>query len=160
MATADAAKAIAASIINGDILETTYTSETHVVRIASPYLPLKQSPATTITTVVVGDSTTVAAGDDDGFTFTPFGLERKYPYKWPVGKVTVTYTTGWQAGSEPTNVSEALSMLETWVDSKPELRAAKIEVGDEAVWLRTDNGVEAPPGSVAALLRKWVRRSA
>jgi len=160
MATADAAREIAASIINGDIAETTYTDEVVVQRVATDYLPLRNGPVTTVTSVTLGDDTSaLTASADDGYSAETFGLRRTYPYNWPVGKITITYKTGWASGSEPTNVQEALTALESFVDTNPELRARSIRVGDEAVWFHDGAGeVTFVPTNVMWLLRKWVKR--
>jgi len=161
MATADAALAIAESIINGDITQTTYSSEVVILRRATDYLPLKNGPVTSITSVTVGDSASaLTAGDDDGYSAERFGIRRTYPYEWPAGKVTVTYVTGWAGGSEPTEIAEALTALETWVDSKPEIRASSIKIGDESVTLQNGSETFQPPDNVRTLLRKWVKRDA
>lgn len=158
MATADAAKAIAASIINGDILQATYTDEVMTLRVANDYLPLEHGPVTSVDTVKIGDDT-ITAGDDDGYTVERFGIKRKYGYEWPAGpKITVTYTTGWADGSEPTNVAEALSMLETWIDAKPELGMSQIEIGEESV-ARPATIATVTPEAARILLRPWVRPS-
>lgn len=163
MATTDAATAMVESIINGNVLEQTYTSEVQLVRIASRYLPLTHGPVTAVSSVKVGDATTaLTAGDADGYTVDRFGLTRTYPYEWPAGKVTVTYTTGWaSSASHPTAISEAITILEDVINAKPGLNAASISVGDESVTLRDTTGrTHAAPPEVMMLLRKWIKRDA
>lgn len=158
MATADAAKALAESLINGDITQATVTSEVVILRHPTPYLPLKRGPVTAVASVTIGESDAVAAGDTDGFTVDRFGLTRTYPYGWPVGKITVTYTVGWTAGNEPTAISEAISLLTTWLGTKPEANLSRIEIGDESA---TINGgtkaAQAPPDAARRLLAPWAR---
>lgn len=157
MASADAALGIAEAIINGNITQTTHTSEVQRVRLPTEYLPLKNGPVISVSSVTVGESDTVAAGDTDGFTVEAFGLRRKYPYTWPTGKIAVTYVTGWDAGARPSEVDEALTMLTTWVDSEPELNISRIDIGDESVTRREGEEAHRPPDAARKLLQRWVK---
>ena len=151
------ARALCERLIDGVLDEETVTSETHYLRLPTNVLNLDKSPVTTVTTVTV-DGATVAAGDADGFTFTPFAIVRKAPYEWPAGvNIVVTYKAGWAVADVPAEVTEALTQLETWLSTTPEVGFDEVRVGDAWARIRPGSTVGQAPDTIRVLLRKWVR---
>jgi hypothetical protein len=158
MAASDVALALAESIIQGNITQVTVTSEVVVLRRPHEYLPLRVGPVTSVTSVAIGTDAALTAGAEDGYTVERFGVRRRYPYAFPAGaKVTVTYVTGWaDAVSRPSDIAEALTLLETWLGTQPEIAVQSIKVGDETTTLAAQQNA-LPPAAAHQLLAKWVR---
>lgn len=157
MAAADVALAIAQSIIQGNITQTTVTDEVVVLRREHEYLPLNVGPVVSVTSVEIGTDDALSAAGETGYTVERFGVRRRYPYVWPRGtKVTVTYVTGWAAESRPSDITEALTLLETWLSSKPEIALQNISIGGESAQIAAYLNLETPMVA-RQLLAKWVR---
>jgi hypothetical protein len=150
------ALALAERLINGSITLATVTSERVVLRHSHEWLPLKRGPVTSVTSLSI-TGTAQTGSDDDGWEVERFGLRRKWPYTWPAGElILVTYTVGWEVASRPNEIAEAITLLETWVDTKPEVALASVKIGDESATYRASNTAEAPP-VVDTLLARWKR---
>ena len=157
MSTATQAQAIAERIIRGALTETTHTDELHYPSLDSRYLFLDHHPLVSVASLTIGD-TTITDTADDGFTIERFFLRRKYGYVWPRdAKVGVTYKTGWAtSGDYPSEITEALAALTTWLDSgaltgpASSLQRAQVE---DIVEIR-DNAI---PPIVHALLAPWIQ---
>jgi len=156
VASADVALALAERLMNGSITLATVTSERVVLRHAHEWLPLRRGPVTSVTTLSITGSAKTA-GADDGWEVGRFGLRRKWPYTWPADElILVTYTVGWAVVDRPAEITQALALLETWVDTKPEVALTSVKVGDESATFRAGSTSEAPP-VVDSLLARWKR---
>jgi len=157
MAAADVALAIAESIIQGNITQTTVTDEVVVLRREHEYLPLGVGPVTAVTSVEIGTDDALSAAGETGYTVERFGVRRRNPYAWPAGtKVTVTYVTGWASDARPSDITEALTLLETWLGTQPEIAVQSVKVGDETTTLASAMNAY-PPAAAHQLLAKWIR---
>lgn len=158
MSTATQAQAIAERVIRGTLTQTTYTDEVQYLRLASRYLFLDHHPLTSITSITVGD-TTLTAADDDGYLTDRFYVLRKYGYVWPADtKITITYKTGWAtAGDYPSEITEALAALETWLGDTPHSGLTRTQV-DDIVEVRDATSREVP-SLARELLSPWARSS-
>ena len=156
MASADVALALAERLMNGSITLATVTSERVVLRHAHEWLPLRRGPVTGVTTLSV-TGTAKTAGADDGWEVERFGLRRKWPYTWPADElILVTYTVGWAVVDRPAEVTQALALLEAWVDSKPEVATQQVSIGGESTMIAAYLNVE-PPNIAHQLLNRWKR---
>jgi len=156
VASSDVALALAERLINGSITLATVTSERVVLRHSHEWLPLKRGPVTSVTSLSI-TGTAQTGSDDDGWEVERFGLRRKWPYTWPAGElILVTYTVGWEVSSRPNEIAEAITLLTTWVDSKPEVATQSVSVGGESAMLATYLNVEVPR-IAHELLGRWKR---
>jgi hypothetical protein len=142
------ARALVASLLNGDLDQREHTLQAHTMRVPSPVLPLRVTPVTSVTTITINGST-VDAGD---YSFTPFALVRE-DGDWPVGRALVTYTTGWVEGLEPIAVQEAITLAAAWLAANPGSGVTQYREGAEAATVDSQAGL----GSIRALLNPWVR---
>lgn len=145
------ARAIVNALLGGHLVTEQHASQLHVMRIESPVLPLRASPATAVSSVVIDGGTI----DSDAYSFTPFCLVREDGEAWPCGSITVTYSTGWDAGSEPAAIQEALAIIEARLTARPD-DSVRSEAADDikVVYAATTSGVTA---SERALLAPWIR---
>lgn len=157
MSTATQAQAIAERIIRGSLTQTTHTDELHYPDLDSRYLFLDEHPITSVTSLNIA-GTAITASNDDGYTVERFFLKRKYGYVWPAGtKISVTYVTGWAtAGDYPSEITEAIAALTTWLDS-----AALAGPASALQRVQVDDIVEVRDASIPeiarTLLAPWVR---
>ena len=153
MSSATQARALVASLLRGDLETTVHTSQAQVLRFPSSVLPLRRTPVTAVTSVVINGSVV----DSSEYTFTPFALVRE-PISsseriWPDGVVTVSYTTGWDEGYEPPEVQEAITLATAYFDGNPGSGVTSFREGAEAVTVSH----EAALNAVKRLLGPWVR---
>jgi len=120
------------------------------LRIPSPYLPLRYSPATAITSVTIAG----VAVDADDYSFTPLLLVREDGEEWPTSRILVTYTTGWANGYEPDGVVEALALAEAWFGTNPGAGITSFREGNEQA---TVTESATGPAVIKALLQPWAR---
>ena len=161
--TLDAAKALIAELIRGDVDETTYTSE--LIRLPTSRVKLfpKHSPITSITTLIEG-STTLTSTD---YEFDLFGITRLGSGKaWPSGTdITITYITGWATGTAPIAIMKACDILAD-VNSTVLSDADGSQIVEEAIGhARTKyatvggegSATAAIPSTVSLLLANYIR---
>lgn len=157
MSTATQAQAITERIIRGNLTEATHTDELQYPRLDSRYLFLDHHPIVSVASVTVSDSA-ITASADDGYTVERFFLKRKHGYVWPQdAKISVTYKTGWAtAGDYPSEITEAIAALTTWLDggafTSPASGVQRAQV-DDITEIR-DNTI---PPLVTILLAPWVQ---
>lgn len=153
MSSATQARALVANLLRGDLETTVHTSQAQVLRFPSSVLPLRATPVTAVTSVLV-DGATVESSE---YTFTPFALVREPTSGsgplWPAGVVTVTYTTGWDEGYEPDEVKEALALATQYFDTNPGAGVTSFREGAEAATVDQQEAVRA----IRSLINPWVR---
>lgn len=146
------ARTLVARLLGGDLDAVTHTSQRHELRFAAQVLPLRRTPVTAVSSVTV-DGEAVDSGD---YTVTPFGLVREDGDEWPAGvEILVTYTTGWQAGSEAQEVQDALTLATEWLDVHPGAGITSFTAGAESASREATDG--RGPNVIRELLAKWRR---
>jgi hypothetical protein len=150
MSAATQARALVESLLNGHLSTQVHEDQAHHTRIPTPYIPLRYSPATSVTAVTINGTAVLATL----YSFTPLLLVREDGDNWPTGRVLVTYTTGWDEGYEPAEVQEAIALASAWFESNPGAGITSFREGNEAVTVTSD---AEGPGVIRRLLRPWVR---
>lgn len=151
MSSATQARALVASLLRGDLETTVHTSQVQVLRFEASVLPLRRTPVTAVSSVMVDGSAVTE------YSFTPFALVREPTSLtgplWPAGVVTVTYTTGWDEGYEPSEVQEAIALATQHFDANPGSGITSFREGAESVTVSQQEALAA----ILRLLGPWVR---
>lgn len=160
MAAADQARSLVQKWLGDYLVTTVKTSEEIILSLPNRFLPLPNGAITSGPSTVTVGGVTVTNTDVDGFTVERFGLRRKYGYVWPSGvKIIVTYTVGWDNGSEPTEIQEAITVLTNFYNTNPGAGLGEIEIGNaraSRIGANRADGQVVPPDHARELLRGWV----
>lgn len=148
------ARALVASILNGDLDLAEHTMQLHTLRLSATHLPLRRGPATSVEAVHVDG----AALDPEAYSLTPFALVREDGHLWPAAAtIRITYSSGWQEGNEPLEIQEALILAEQWFDTNPGAGITSVRIGNESVTRATSEDGTGP-AAIEALIRRWITR--
>ncbi len=142
------------NIINGHITKQNFT-KTLCLRLPSDYLPLPETPCTSVTSVTVNGAL-VTKDDANGFEVEPFGLRRKYGYRWEVGApIVVQFACGWEPTTYPPDIKAALCDLD---DSLSVSGLSDIKLGEVEAKL-SEVDFDQTLKDVGFLVRRWTRYS-